>query len=81
MTNKIELAQTRLSELEAATVDRGYYAYEVAWKPAVGQIMPCEREGGNSDDPYTVAVVENNDSPIDNDASVLGENFRGLKLS
>ena len=37
-------------------------------------------EGGNIDDPYAhdaVAVVENNEAVIDNDAPVLAGNLRG----
>ena len=63
-----------------ATVDCGYPVYVAVWKAAGGQILPCQREGGNSHDPYVVAVVENNDTPIDNNATVLNENFRGKTL-
>ena len=60
---------------EVATVDRGYHVYVKVWEATVGQILPCEREGGNVHE-YTVAVVENNDTPIDNDALGVNENFR-----
>ena len=62
-TNEIELARTRY---EVATVDRRYHVYVTVWEAAVGQMLPCKREGGNIHDPYAVAVVENNDMPIDN---------------
>ena len=35
------------------------------WEAAVGQILPCEREGGNIHDPYAVTIDKNNDTPID----------------
>ena len=60
-----------------ATVDQGYHVYVAVWEAAVGQILHCEREGGNIHDPYAVAVVENDGTPIDNDSLVLNENFRG----
>ena len=59
---------SELESYEVATVDRGYYAYVAVWETAVGQILHCQREGGNIHGPYAVAVVENNDTPIDNDA-------------
>ena len=51
--------------------------YVAVWEAAVGQMLPCKLEGGNIHDPYAVAVVENNGTPIDNDAAVLNGNFRG----
>ena len=50
--------------------------YFAGWGAAVGQILPCKQTGGNIHDPYNVVVVDNNDTPIDNDAAVLNENFR-----
>ena len=50
--------------------------YAVVWEATVGQILPCERKGGNTHDLSAVAVVESNDTPIDNDALVFNENFR-----
>ena len=72
-TNEIELAWTRY---EIAIVDRGYHVYVAVWVAAVGQILPCEWEGGNSHNPYAVVVVENSDTPIDS-TLVLNENFCG----
>ena len=69
----------KMSELESykvATVDWGYHVYITAWEAAVGQILPCEREGGNIDDSYALAVVENNDKSNDNDALIFSENVR-----
>ena len=47
------------------------YMYVEVCEAAVGQILPCLREGGNIydvHDPYAVDIVENNDTPIDYDA-------------
>ena len=58
----------KMSELEShevVTVDRGYHVYVVVWEAAVGQILPCQWEGGNIIPPYAIVVVENNDTPID----------------
>ena len=68
---------SQLESYKVTTVDRSYHVYVAVWEAAVGQILPCEREGGKINDPYTVAVVENNDTSIDNDAVVVHENFRG----
>ena len=65
-----------LESYEVTTVDRGYmyHVYVAVWEAAVGQILPCKQEGRNIHDPYTVAIVKSNDTPIDNDAPVLNEN-------
>ena len=68
ISNEIELVWTRWG---------GYCVYVAVWEAAVGQVLPCHRVGGNIHDPYTVAVVENSDMPIDNDAPVLNEKFHG----
>ena len=57
---------SELESYEAPTVDRGYHVYVAAWEAAVGQTLPCKREGGNIHNSYVVAVVENNDTPTDN---------------
>ena len=72
--NEIELVRTRY---EVATVDWGYHVYVAVSEATVGLILPCEREVGNIHDLYAIIVVDNNDTPIDNDALVLNENFRG----
>ena len=77
MTNKIGVNKMRkLESYELAIVDRGYHVYVAGWEAAVRQILPCKQEGGNIHDPYTVTVVEDNDTPIDNDPAILNENFR-----
>ena len=40
------------------TIVRGYNVYGAVWEAPVGQILPCQREGGNIHDPYAVTVVE-----------------------
>ena len=65
----------KLESYEVATIDRGYHVYVAVWEAAIGQILPCKRKGGNTHEPHAVAAVENNDTPIDNDAAVLNENF------
>ena len=69
-----EIGAKKMSELESydvETVDQGYHVYMVVWEAAVGQILACQRGGGNIRDPYVFAVVENNATSIDN------ETFRG----
>ena len=46
------------------------HIFVAVWEVAVAQMLPCQREGGNVHDvydSYAVAVVKNNDIPIDND--------------
>ena len=68
---------SQLESYEMATVDQGYHVFMVVWEAAVEQILSCKREGSNIYDPCAVADVENNDTPIDNDALVPNENFHG----
>ena len=68
---------SELESYEMATVDQGYHVYMVVWEAAVEQILSCKREGGNIYDPCAVAVVENNDTPNDNDALVHNETLHG----
>jgi len=37
---------------------RGYHVYKDVWEAALGQLLPCQRQPGNTHDPYAVAVVE-----------------------
>ena len=40
------------------SVLRGYHVYkDLPWEPAIGTILPCEREVFNLHDPYAVAVM------------------------
>ena len=73
----IELVQTRY---EVATVNWSHHVYVAAWEAAVGQILHYEEKRSNIHNPYAVVVVENNDTPIDNDALVPYQNFHGLKF-
>ena len=67
---------SKLESYEVATVDRGYHVHVTVWDAAVGQILPCKREGSNIHEPYAF-VVEKNHSPIDNEVAVHHENFHG----
>ena len=49
---------SELKSYEVATVDRGYHVYVAVWEATVGQVAL----------PVSVAVVENNDTPVNNDA-------------
>ena len=35
---------------------RGYHVYKDVWTASAGAVLQCERESGNSQDPYAVAV-------------------------
>ena len=42
----------------ADSVLRGYHIYKgIPWEPAIGTILPCEREAFNLHDPYAVAAM------------------------
>ena len=45
------------------------------WEAALGEILPCHRVGGIIHDPCVLAIVENSDTPIDNDAPYSLKNF------
>lgn len=52
---------SKMSELQSYEVEaivRGYHVYGAVWEAPVGQILPCQQEGGNIHNPYAVAVVE-----------------------
>ena len=38
---------------------RGYHVYKDVWEASVGEDLSCQRESGNSADPFAVAVVKN----------------------
>ena len=50
----MDMASKRFS-VEAMV--RGYLVYKDVWEAAVGEELRCEREPGNRQDPFTVAVV------------------------
>ena len=52
------------------------------WEAAVRQILPYEREGGNSHDPYMYAVTidKNNDTPIDYHIMMPSDSTKFLRL-
>ena len=65
---------SKLENYEVVTDDQSDHVYIAVSEAVVGQILPCKRERSNIHDSYT---VENNDTPIDNNATVLHDNFRG----
>ena len=40
---------------------RGYHVYQSVWSPTAGEQLPCRREPGNIQDPFSVAVMEGSD--------------------
>ena len=48
----------RMESYSIHTSVRGYHVYKDVWEAALGQLLPCQREPGNTHDPYAVAVVE-----------------------
>ena len=38
---------------------RGYHVYKSSWAASIGEILLCEREERNLEDPYAVAIVRN----------------------
>ena len=43
-------------EFQLTSCVRGYHVYKAVWSPSVGEEFQCEREEGNSEDPYAVAI-------------------------
>ena len=39
---------------------RGQHVFREVWSPVEGEELECEREPGNSSDPYAVAVMKGN---------------------
>ena len=42
----------------ADSVVRGYHVYSDSWSPVIGEVLVCEREPGNDEDMYAVAVLQ-----------------------
>ena len=62
------MKMSKLKSDNVASNDQGYNVYVVVWEATVGQILLCRRKGSKIHDSYAFAVVENNNTPIDNDA-------------
>lgn len=48
-------------ELREASVEscvRGFHVYQDVWAPVIGEILICQRETGNLEDRYAVAVYK-----------------------
>ena len=37
---------------------RGYHVYQSVWSPTAGEQLPCRKENGNIQDPFSVAIME-----------------------
>ena len=46
----------RMSLFHLSSCVCGYHVYKDVWAVSAGAVLQCEREGGNSKDPDTVAV-------------------------
>jgi hypothetical protein len=40
---------------------RGYHVYQGIWIPTAGEQLPCRKENGNIQDPFSVAVIDGTD--------------------
>ena len=40
---------------------RGYHVYQSVWTPTVGEELPCRREPGNIQDPFSVSIMNGTD--------------------
>ena len=58
---------------EVESCVRGYHIYGDSWTPNVGDLLYCERESGNLNDVYAVAIK--------NGASVIGHVPRKLSAA
>ena len=38
---------------------RGYHVYKATWSASVGEILFCQREERNVEDPFAVSIVRN----------------------
>ena len=41
---------------EANSCVRGFHVYSDIWTPLVGEMLACEQESGNPNNPYAVAI-------------------------
>ena len=48
-----------MEQFSLSSCVRGYHIYKAIWNPSIGDNFNCEREEGNSEDPYAVAVMYN----------------------
>ena len=44
-------------ELSFPSCVRGHHIYKRTWTPTIGDVLTCERETGNTEDRYAVAVL------------------------
>ena len=46
-----------ITSLEVQSYIRGYHAYQDIWDPRIGEVLPLQREPGNPEDKFAVAVI------------------------
>ena len=56
---KCYLERRRKMPFEVDSCIRGFHIYKDIWSPEVGEVISCERELGNREDPFAVAVKKN----------------------
>ena len=44
------------------SVVRGYHVYKDVWEASLGELLKCERETGNSFDPFAVCMKKHDDT-------------------
>ena len=55
------------SEFNFAAAVRGFHVYRRVWSPHLGQRLSAEREHGNTEDHFVIAVREHSDTGADED--------------
>ena len=60
-------AQEDNSEFSFTAAVRGFHVYRRVWLPHLGQRLSAEREHGNAEDCFTIAVREHSDTRADED--------------
>ena len=57
------------SEFSLAAAVTGFHVYRRVWLPHLGQRLSVEREHGNAEDRFTIAVREHSDTRADEDVN------------
>ena len=55
------------SEFSFTAAVRGFHVYRRVWLPHLGQRLSAEREHGNAEDRFAIAVTEHSDTRADED--------------
>ena len=56
------------SEFSFTAAVRGFHVYHRVWLPHVGQCLSAEKEHGNAEDHFAIAITEHSDTRADEDA-------------